>query len=58
MSEDIAALIASNRELAEAIRAQAVALNALADAIAAPMEEEPDHADDVPRYMDGTPIED
>lgn len=57
MNDDIAALVASNRGLAEAIRLQAVALNALADAIAAPMEDESrPQADDVERYMDGTPV--
>ena len=58
-TSDIAELVASNRELAEAIRVQAVAINALADAIAAPMEGEPDapQADDVERYMDGTPVD-
>ena len=59
MSDPIADLVASNRELAEAIRVQAVAINALADAIAAPMEDEPDtpQADDIERYMDGTPVD-
>lgn len=53
-------LIASNRELAEAIRVQAMAINALADAIAAPMEDEPEpgQGEGVERYMDGTPIGD
>jgi len=59
MSDDIAALVASNRELAEAIRVQALALHALADAIAAPADDEPSAPqsdDDVERYMDGTPV--
>jgi len=43
--------------LAEAVQAQAVALHALADAIAAPVEDQPE-VDNRPRYMDGSLIED
>lgn len=61
MSDPIAELVASNRELAEAIRLQTMALHALADAIAAPLEDEPEPVptgDGVERYLDGTPVGD
>lgn len=63
VSNDIADLVASNRDLADAIRGQTVALMALADAIAAPMEGDepaspPVPRDDVDRYMDGSPVGD
>jgi hypothetical protein len=48
-TDAITALVESNATLAAAV-------HALADAIAAPVEDEP-AADDVPRYMDGTPID-
>jgi len=43
--------------IADGMQAQAISINALADAIAAPIEEEP-KVDNRPRYMDGTLIED
>jgi hypothetical protein len=58
------ALAESNSLLADAIRLQTLGLHALADAIAAPIDgQDPDQpgdqpADDVPRYMDGKPIDD
>lgn len=51
-----AAAAAAMGAMAESIQAQAVALHALADAIAAPMEEESTQ-DNRPRYMDGSLIE-
>lgn len=49
---------ASNRELADAIRLQTLGLHALADAIAAPMDDEVEtpRLDEGERYLDGSPV--
>lgn len=48
---------AAMKATAEAVQAQVMALHALADAIAAPIEEEP-QPDTRPRYLNGDLIED
>ena len=57
--DKIDVLLDAVTQLADAIRLQSMALHALADAIAAPVEGEQDEeqSDKLERYMNGEPIE-